>query len=540
MNAEARVRPTRFSALAAWVAGLAGWRRSALALVLGLLAAGALPPIHALPLLVVSFTGFAWLVAASRSPWRAMICGWWFGFGHFIASIYWISAALTVDSEKFGWLVVPAVIGLSAGFALFIAVAAGAARLLPLGSAGIAVSLAVGWTGAEWLRGHILTGFPMNLIGTVWAPSIGMIQVTALIGVYGLSFVTVLAAAAPATLAGPHEEGRARRLRWLPLAGAFCVLLAIWVGGQIRLGLAPDLGADETRIRVVQPNVEQAKKWRPEERLAIVERQVALSRAPGFEAIDHVIWPEAALPFFLPEASANLRRRIASAAPPGGFLVTGAPRRDVTGGRTTALWNSLYMLASDGAIVATYDKHHLVPFGEYIPLRSVLGFLPKLTFGILDYSEGAGARTLRSGVMPPFSPLICYEAIFPGEVVAADERPAWLLNVTNDAWYGETAGPHQHFQTARLRAVEEGLPLVRAANTGISAVIDAHGRVLSRLEIGAAGVIDANLPRPLAAPPPYAVVGDVVLIALVALAILPFLGARASRSALRDAFGKQL
>lgn len=536
MSAPGHPFGVRAAALAARIGGLAGWRRSALAAALGAAAAAALPPAHALPLLVVSFTGLLWLIDGSRSPWRAALTGWWFGFAHFLASLYWIGAALLTDPSRFGWLVAPAVIGLSAGFALFPALAAFAARLPGTPIAGRVLAFAVVWSASEWLRSNILTGFPMNLMCTVWAPSSGMIQAVALIGVYGLGFVTVLAAASPAVLAASAAGGRAGRPRRLLPVAAFGLLAVLWAGGEVRLALAPDRAPTGVHLRLVQANVDQTLKWQEGERLAAVERHTRLSRRPGLESVDAVIWPEAAVPYFLDE-SAPLRAFVSEAAPPEGHLIAGAPRRTVRDGRTTAYWNSLHALTEAGIVAATYDKHHLVPFGEYIPLRALLDLSP-MTYGERDHSAGPGPRTLSLPGLPPFSPLICYEAIFPGEVVSdrsgvpAAARPAWLLNVTNDGWFGHTAGPYQHFQAARLRAIEEGLPLVRAANTGISAVVDSYGRVVARLGLGETGILDAPLP-PALGRPPIARLGDwslaLLLVPTARVAVLTIAAARARR-----------
>ena len=520
MSGFGRTVAARIAAVAHSFGAASGWRRSGIAAGLGAVSATALPPGHALPLLVVAFTGLVWLIHASRSPWRAAVAGWWFGFAHFLFSIYWIGAAMLTDPSRFGWMVAPAVIGLSAGFALFPSLAAFVARLPALPVAGRVLALAVTWTAAEWLRGNILTGFPMNLMGTVWMPSVGMIQSVAVIGVYGLSFVTVLAAAAPAALATPGTDERPGRPAWLLSAVAFGLLAAVWVGGQARLALAPDLAPTEVNLRLVQANIDQSRKWEDGAREAGLAQHVVLSHEPGLAETDIVIWPETAVPFFLDE-SATLQAFVSRAAPFDGYVITGAPRRTRSAGRTIAVWNSLHALSPAGAITASYDKHHLVPFGEYMPLRGIVN-LRALATGAVDSSAGPGPRTLRLPGVPPFSPLICYEAIFPGEVVADDappgERPQWLLNITNDAWFGHTAGPYQHFQAARLRAVEEGMPLVRAANTGISAVVDSHGRVVGRLGLGEVGVLDVPLPPALATPTPMARFGGWIFAILLLLA----------------------
>ncbi len=517
MTAPARSAGGALSALARAVSGLRGWRRAAFAAALGAAAAFALPPFHALPLLPLAFTGLLWLTGANASPRQAGVAGWWFGFAHFLVSIHWIASALLIDPAPFGWLAAPAVVGLSAGFALFPALAAFGTRALGLRGPLQVVGFAVAWTFVEWLRGNILTGFPMNLMGTVWALSVPMIQVTALVGVYGLGFLTVLAAASPAALAEPAPGRQPVRRLWLLPAGAFGLLAAVWIGGEARLALAPAAAPTDVRLRVVQANIAQSLKWREGQREAALARHVRFSRPGDLAGLHLTIWPEAAVGYPLDERRA-VRDIVSRAVPPGGYLITGAPRRHIEGGRITTLWNSLHAVDGGGRLAATYDKHHLVPFGEYIPLRALLE-LPKLTYGALDYSPGPGPRTLRLPGLPPFSPLICYEAIFPGDVTApADGAPAraeWLLNITNDGWFGQTAGPHQHFQAARLRAVEEGLPLVRAANTGISAVVDAHGRVLARIGLDRAGAIDAPLPAALSAPTPFAHLGDWILAILL-------------------------
>jgi len=240
---------------------------------------------------------------------------------------------------------------------------------------------------------------------------------------------------------------------------------------------------------------------------------VAVGRAAGAGAAPptHVIWAETAVPFFL--ANDPVRRAfLARAVPPGGLLIVGAPRTTPAPQEPFRVWNSLEAIDGTGRIVGTYDKVHLVPFGEYVPLRVLLPF-NKLTAGRTDFSAGDGRATLALAGLPPTSPLICYEVIFPGAVARRDDRPQWLLNLTNDGWFGRSSGPYQHLAAARLRTIEEGLPLVRVANGGVSAVIDAHGRTLARLGLGEAGVVDAPLPVALA-PPPYARFGDLLVLAV--------------------------
>ncbi|MCH7554721.1 MAG: apolipoprotein N-acyltransferase [Proteobacteria bacterium] len=486
------------------VMAFAGWRRALIAMVLGIAATGALPPLHLLPLLVVAFSGLVWLIDGSATRRAAFAAGWWFGLGHFVSGLYWIGIALMTDPERYAWLVAPAVLAISAGLALFPALVALAARLCPPGVSR-ALGLALAWVVAEWLRGWLFTGFPWNLMGTVWASSEPMMQFAAYGGVFGLGLITVAVAAAPSTLAG---GGRGPTL----IAGL--VLLALWGGGMARLAAYPagDV-VEEVRLRLVQPNVAQHHKWQPEKREALFRRHLALTRSAGFETITHVIWPETAIPYFIADDPAR-RSLIAAATPKGGALISGALRGIAkTETAPQKLWNSLYAFDDEGRVVATYDKTHLVPFGEYMPFRNILS-LAKLTYGTTDFSAGPGPRSLTVAGLPSFSALICYEAIFPAAVVEPGKRPGFLLNITNDAWFGMSSGPYQHFASARLRAVEQGLPLVRSANTGISAVVDALGRITARLGLGREGVLDADLPRALGEPTFYAGWGDIWLLPL--------------------------
>jgi apolipoprotein N-acyltransferase len=272
------------------------------------------------------------------------------------------------------------------------------------------------------------------------------------------------------------------------------------------------------RLRLVQGNVAQQEKWRPEGRARVFQRHLALSAQGG--PVTHVIWPESAAPYALDQDPAA-RQMIAEVVPPGGLLLTGGERFDLSREPPLA-WNTLFVIDHGGALVARYDKRDLVPFGEFLPLRAVLSRigLEKLTHGTIDFQPGPGRQTITLPGLPPVSPLICYEAIFPGNVVDPDARPDWLLNITNDAWFGRSTGPYQHLAMARMRAIEEGLPLVRSANTGISAVVDPWGRIQTELGLGETGVLDATLPRPLPQGTPFARTGLViVLIPACALAL---------------------
>ncbi|MBE0530506.1 MAG: apolipoprotein N-acyltransferase [Rhodospirillales bacterium] len=497
------------------LAGLRGWRRRGVAVLLGVLAAAALPPLHAVPLLVPAFAGWLWLIVASPGVAAAFAVGWWFGLGHFAVGLYWIANALLVEPETYGWLIPFAIGGIAAGMALFPAAAAALVRALKGDGVGAVLLLAAAWTLAEWVRSWIFTGFPWNLIGTVWTAWPSMLQSAAVIGTYGLGLITVAVAALPA-VAG--EEAMTPRRRLTALAAGVAALALLWVGGETRLALAgPAATVEGVRLRLVQPDIPQQLKWVPELRDRHLVRQVDMSRrGPGNAQPTipptHVIWAETAVPFFLANDPSR-RAFLTQAVPEGGLLIVGAPRTTATPQPQFEVWNSLEALDGNGRIVGTYDKFHLVPFGEYVPLRALLPF-KKLTDGRTDFSAGEGLKTLSLPGLPPASPLICYEVIFPGAVARRDDRPQWLLNLTNDGWFGFSSGPYQHLAAARMRTVEEGLPLVRVANGGISAVIDAHGRTVASLGLGETGVLDAPLPVALAAPPPYAGFGALLLLAL--------------------------
>lgn len=493
---------------------LTGWRRRGLAFALGALAVLALPPFHLVPVLAVSFTGLAWLALGPTRLSRraAFAAGWWFGAGFFAFGLYWLANALLVDAARFGWMIPFAVGGMGAGLGLFAGLAVLLARLavdrLDPSPVPRALWLAPAWVLLEWLRGIVLTGFPWNLIGTVWMVSDAMLQPAAWGGVHLLSLMTVALAVLPAALGwrAAADRGGARRIAALLIG----VPALWWAAGAARLALlspAADGEVAGVRLRLVQPAIPQNLKWDPAERHGHVVKQIAMSRAAGAAgaaptaAPTHVIWAETAAPFYVDRDPA-LRSALAEAAPLGGALIVGAPRATQIPGRPLTLWNSLHAIDATGAILATYDKSHLVPFGEYIPLRAWLpGWIAKVAHGEVEFSPGPGVTPLPVPGLPAASPLICYEAIFEGRVIPErGPRPGWLLNLTNDAWYGMSPGPYQHFAAARMRAVEEGLPLVRVANNGISAIVDSLGRVRAHLGLGREGVVDGPLPVALSPP----------------------------------------
>lgn len=521
LEAEADACHGLFQRWAGSVAGLKGWRRLAVAFLAGLLASLALPPLHLVFFLLPAFTLLLWLLAGVPSPRRAALIGWTFGFGYFIAGLYWVGIAFLVEAARFGAVMPLAVAGLAAGMALFPGLALYlVARTTSRGAARI-LMLAAAWVFTEWLRSLAFSGFPWNLLGTVWSFSPAMMQSAAFGGVWFLSVMTVLAAASPSLLAVPRPSG-SQGSRQLFVALMLGLPLCVWILGAARLAGAPALD-DNTGIalRIVQPAIDQKLKWQAELRAQHVLKQTRMSQTESGQAPAMVIWAETAVPYLLDQDS-DLRTILAKGLAENSVLLTGAPRIE-KGGDEPGWRNSFFALDSQGDIAAVYDKAHLVPFGEYTPLKAWLG-LGKLAVGASDFIAGPGPVTLEVPGLPPFSPLICYEIIFPGRVVAAPEtgqpRPQWLLNLTNDGWFGRSSGPYQHFANVRLRAVEEGLPAVRAANSGISGIIDGYGRVVAELGLGEDGVVDGFLPRPVENITIYAIIGNwVILIQILLLAL---------------------
>ncbi|HJQ58734.1 MAG TPA: apolipoprotein N-acyltransferase [Vineibacter sp.] len=491
----------------------------------------AMPPWYLLPLLVVGLVGLIWLIddtvdaTAPDRPWRrSFLDGLLWGLGYFSVGSLWIIEAFNVPPADFAALGPPIVGGLAIVLAVFIGLSCLAwtwlVRWWPtLGRGWRRVLLfAVLIAAFEWLRGHVFTGYPWNPFGHAWAFATMLLQPAAWVGVYGLSALTVALLALPAAL----NDTRVRLVGLV--AGA---LVLPFLAAALRLHLVdPPASEPGQMLRLVQPNVPQGEKWLPAQRDAHVAHLLRLSTLDRPGTTRHVIWPETAVPFLLAQ-SPDYLRAVAAAAPPQGYLLVGAPRGAMTReeaqiaspGNSQPVWNSLHVLDAAGSIRATYDKVHLVPLGEYLPLRRYFAILAD-TIGRGSFEAGRGHRTIRLPGLPPVAVIICYETIFPGAVVDAADRPAWILNVTNDSWFGASSGPYQHLVSARLRAVEEGLPLVRVANTGISAVIDRFGRVETQLGMEKTGVIDHSLPPP-GAPTFYARIGDSALLLVLLALLLP-------------------
>jgi apolipoprotein N-acyltransferase len=499
----------RIARFAARIRALTGWRRMAAAWLAGALAALALPPIGAWPLLFIAFPALVWMIdgAAPRAR-SGFAAGWAFGFGYFAVALHWIGFAFLVEADTYLWMMPFAVGGLAAVLAVYWGIAAGiAARFWPPGLARVfffASLLAL----AEIARGHLLTGFPWAAPGLIAMADLGFAQAASVIGMTGLTLAIVLIGAMPALLAEPSWRNG------LAVGAAVAGVLLASAVGDFRLS-AGSADVEGVRLRIVQPNISQDMKWRAENARNVFESLMALSFEGGAPAT-HVIWPESAVPFLI-EKSEEAQARIAAALPEGASLFLGAIREDGQG-RT---YNSILGYDSDANLIARYDKWRLVPGGEFLPFASILEPLgiQKMVETPGSFEPGAGPATLPIPGAPPAGFLVCYEAIFPDRLVDPESRPQWLINVTNDGWFGNSTGPYQHLAQLRMRAIEQGLPAARAANTGISAIVDSFGRVESQLPIGSAGYLDDALPAaiPMTA---YARFGDCFAVAAILLVLL--------------------
>lgn len=498
-----------------------GWRRRAVAFVAGALGALAMAPFDLFPALLAPMVVGVWLLdgasetagarrgALSFAALRAAFgAGWWLGFGYFLAGLWWLGAAFLVEADKFAWALPLGVVGLPIILAIFTGAGFTLARVLWRPGSGRVLIFAAALTASELARGLLFTGFPWNVWGMALGGNLVLAQAGSLVGLYGLTLLAVAIFASPATLADPTESAPRRWSRAMTVATLALAALAAF--GGLRLTGGNVEAVKGVKLRIMQPNLPQDAKFRPDNKADILRRYLALSdratspRATGLADVTHLIWPESAFPFILardPQALAQ----IGAALPAGAVLITGAARVEESTalqgrvGDNLRYFNSVQIVASGGAILESADKVHLVPFGEYLPFRKWFDQIGLRQFVHIPGGFDAGQRrkALRAPGLPDIAPLVCYEAIFPGEVTpeGSAARPGLLLNVTNDGWFGRTPGPYQHLAQARLRAIEEGLPLVRAANTGVSAVVDPYGRILAQLPLGVDAVLDAPLPQ---------------------------------------------
>ncbi len=513
------------------------WRSCLVALLAGGLACLSLPPFDVWPVLFVSYTMLVWLldgtVQGRPAKWRrfgaGFAVGWCFAFGYFVPSLWWISEAFWLEPEKFAALIPFAVAGLPAYLSLYWGLAFGVAAILWI-AGWPRILLLAGLVGAgEWLRGHLLTGFPWNLPGYGAGSLDGFSQAASLVGIYGLTVLVVVVAAAPSVL---RDTGRSApslpgRLVFPALVAAGAVALHVWGNTRVASYDAALIESTDnaTLVRIIQPNISQKDKWDPAHAGQIIATYLKLSGMPFADpptVPPIVVWPESALPRLLGEQDA-LRAEIMSSLPPGSPLLTGGLHRITDDTGRASIFNSLLAIPADGRIAARHDKVRLVPFGEFLPFQWLLEPLGLRQIVNLPpgFSAGSKDRVIRLAGVPAFAGFICYEAVFPRSRPYAS-RPEMLVNATNDAWFGTSGGPHQHLGHARFRAIEQGVPMIRAANTGISAMIDSAGRVQAMLALGTVGHLDVAMPAVMAATL-YAAIGDIGFLALLVLIAAAYL-----------------
>ena len=479
------------------------------AFAIGAVSAFAFEPVGLWPLLIVAFTALCELISRADNRWRALLIGWAFGFGQFVVGLNWIATAFTFQAKMPAWLGWIAVVLLSLYLAVYPAIATGVAwKFGRKNRLALLLILAGAWTITEWMRGSFFTGFPWNPAAAALVPT-PLITISALIGTYALSGLVVL-------LGGAVWLELYKR--WLPLVVILGVTALLWL---LPSSPVPDDPLTVLNARIVQPNIGQEDKWRPGFDEEAAQRLAQLTGPPTAEP-RLILWPEAAITEPLedarsPESQAFAqfqRTRATSLLGPGDRLLTGGIAVQTSHGLRAE--NSIYALAPGGRIIGRYDKAHLVPYGEYLPMRPLLSAigLSRLAPGDLDFTPGPGPRSIWLGT--PWGKVgfqLCYEIIFSGHVVDWQNRPTFIFNPSNDAWFGSW-GPPQHLAQARLRAAEEGLPVLRATPTGISAVIDARGEVVSQLPWRRAGVLDVVLPPAANSPPVFARFGNSIPIVL--------------------------
>jgi apolipoprotein N-acyltransferase len=512
--------------IAARLSALTGWRKRGVAFAAGALSVLALAPFFFAPVLWLTLPTLVWLIDGAttgteprrwyaRSALLAAEIGWWWAFGYFLAGLFWIGEAFLVEAEHFAVFMPFAVLLMPAGLALFYSAASALAVLFWLTGTWRVLALALSLSAMEWVRGHVLSGFPWNVLGYALTYPLAFMQSASVFGLYGLTFAAVLIFALPLTVSAV-QRSRSRRAMAFAIAGL--PLIAMGVLGQLRLATASAETVPGVKFRIVQPSIPQREKWIAGNQERIFNEHVVLSLRDGAGALDnlanitHVIWSEAAMPF-MPLDTPPALAAIGKMLPEGTFLIAGALRAERAPPQSPRLrnfFNSLLVFGKGGLLVTLYDKIDLVPFGEFLPLRWLLEAvgLRQLAHTMGSFESGSTPRPLlQVPGLPPVVPLICYEAIFPGAIVQGSARPGVIINATNDGWFGNTTGPRQHLHQARVRAVEEGLPLIRAANNGISAAFDGYGRVLGRIELDHKGVLDVSLPVALQMPL-YARFGD--------------------------------
>lgn len=513
--------------------------RYAAAFAAGFTASYATVPTSLWPMMVAGFSLFYVCLLTSGGSGRAYLIGFLFALGYFLKGLWWVGNALLIEGNEYAWVWPLAVLGLPTLLATFTGLASAIVRILtPKVSLSSLFLFAALIAISEWVRGTIFTGFPWNLYGTAWVGT-PVLQTVSLIGIYGLTLTTVFWSAIPGFLyLWPVERNKKISFAVLAIAS----LAAAYGWGWHRLSSGAVAYREDIAVRAIQPNIEQSMKWDAESLINNFQRHLALS-VPRIQdktnpaRVTLLVWPETAMPPYVAE-SRKARGMIAGALsefPGDAYLISGVLRAELKNEKR-AYYNSVYIIDEKGRSIARYDKTHLVPFGEFIPFQEWLPIKPVVEFS--GFQAGNGPDSLSAGNAPAFSPLICYEIIFSGRIMSPAAKAEWIVAVTNDAWYGRSAGPHQHFSQAVIRAIEEGVPVVRSANTGISGIIDPYGRVIQQKGLFEEGIVESRLPQAISDGTLFSRTGNFVFLLLVLLSLAPHLrGARGSISGLSKRIG---
>jgi apolipoprotein N-acyltransferase len=466
----------------------------------GWVAAFAMPHVSFWPCMFAGLSGLYYLYSRTAAGGGAFAAGFFFGIGYFVTGLWWIGNALLVEGNEFAWVWPISVIGLPTLLSLFTGLYLGVARIMtnPKTFGGF-FAFSFFLTFSEYARGNAFTGFPWNLYGYVWADHLPMAQMAHVTGAYGMTFITILWAAAAGFLFAGTQSPKVKSA----IIGTVVLTMALaFFLGQHRLENNQTAFDKDNAVIVVQPNIAQNMKWDPVALQSNFEKTVSLSKGAQFQAGEakniFIVWPETAISptvYTVPENMERIRQMLESYKGRNAYLVTGVLRREEKADGEISYANSVVFLNSRLSAIDVYDKHHLVPFGEFIPFQDWIPLKPVAAFK--GFQRGTGAATVTTAGIPSFSPLICYEIIFPESVIKRDNKPDWIANVTNDGWYGDSSGPRQHFAQTRLRAIEEGIPVVRSANTGISGIIDPYGRVVEKADIFQEAILVHALPEKL-------------------------------------------
>lgn len=509
------------------------WFRQILVLALGALSSLAMQPYEFWPVLIPGLSGFWLLLTMFEKKWHSWLAGFLFGFGYFVAGLWWVGNALLVDGNPYLWALPLAVFGLQALLSFFPFMAAGLSQIFAPGrgfkSFLFFVAMLSFW---EWGRGHMFTGFPWNLFGMTWTGSLPMAQISSIGGIHLLNMMTIFVMTLPGFLWLGLSDIRTKKIIGVSTA-VLIALNCVW--GFYRLHENPTSLNKDIVVQIVTPNISQADKWDPElladnfyKTIRLMHPTASSNSKSGIARA--IILPETALMpevFESPDAM-NALRVAANAYPEKTYILSGALQREMDEAGAPRYYNSLVAIDKSGRVLDRFNKFHLVPFGEYIPFQKYVPFGPVAKFAGFQGGTGPATWDQFEG-LTSFSPLICYEIIFAGEVTNAEKRPEWMVNVTNDAWYGISPGPYQHLAQTQFRAIEEGIPVIRSTNTGISAIIDPLGRILTASPLFDEAVQEEFLPRPASSPTFYSEYKDLMFYIFLILGIIPTLYQRSGR-----------